>query len=260
MPDEVSIFAKLGSWLYGSLIHTTGVLGRAFEADVTAVRIFEASNLTQHTAFVDAARLGLTHQQDAALQSWPVQAGSLFDQLQGVGRLDGVFRALDKLKLSAIEQEALFAGLGGGVQVRDCLVLAFPIAEPVWCAIVLIRVGQSPLFTTQHLQGLEQVKPAVTHLIRSGCQRQGMMNALVAKQDDEGSPPRLTSEQLISRLTRMECQVLHYLRLGCTERQLSMEIHRSQHTVHVHVKNIYRKLNVSSRKQLMELFNDTSLP
>src|SRR5690606_8191909 len=99
--------------------------------------------------------------------------------------------------------------------------------------------------------------PAVTHLIRSGCQRQGMMNALVARQEDGTQPLRLTTEQLISRLTRMECQVLHYLRLGCTERQISLEIHRSQHTVHVHVKNIYRKLNVSSRKQLMDIFDDS---
>jgi DNA-binding CsgD family transcriptional regulator len=47
-----------------------------------------------------------------------------------------------------------------------------------------------------------------------------------------------------------------HLRLEHTERQIADITDRSLNTVHVHVKNIYRKLNVSRRKQLVELFAD----
>lgn len=58
-------------------------------------------------------------------------------------------------------------------------------------------------------------------------------------------PPLSTTEQRVLRL----------LIRGMTERQAAEALERSPNTVHVHVRNIYRKLGVSSRKTLFRLIN-----
>ncbi|MEM7755194.1 MAG: helix-turn-helix transcriptional regulator [Planctomycetota bacterium] len=52
-------------------------------------------------------------------------------------------------------------------------------------------------------------------------------------------------------LTTREQQVLEELTLGKSVRQIATEIGRSPHTVHDHVKSLHRKLNASSRGELV---------
>ncbi len=52
-------------------------------------------------------------------------------------------------------------------------------------------------------------------------------------------------------LTVREQQVLHELTLGKSVRQIAEEMGRSCHTVHDHVKSLHRKLNASSRGELV---------
>ena len=52
-------------------------------------------------------------------------------------------------------------------------------------------------------------------------------------------------------LTAREQQVLEELTLGKSVRQIAEEIGRSQHTIHDHVKSLHRKLNASSRGELV---------
>lgn len=54
-------------------------------------------------------------------------------------------------------------------------------------------------------------------------------------------------------LSVTEKAVLKLLMRGMTERAAAEELGRSPNTVHVHVRNIYRKLGVSSRKMLFKL-------
>jgi DNA-binding NarL/FixJ family response regulator len=42
--------------------------------------------------------------------------------------------------------------------------------------------------------------------------------------------------------------------VGGEEKQIAHELARSPHTVHTHVKSIYRNLGVSSRGELLSLF------
>ena len=53
-------------------------------------------------------------------------------------------------------------------------------------------------------------------------------------------------------LTPMEKHVARLLRRSLTERQAAEVIGRSPNTVHVHVRNLYEKLGIRSRKQLLE--------
>lgn len=56
------------------------------------------------------------------------------------------------------------------------------------------------------------------------------------------------------RLTDRQAQVLRQLLYGQSEKEIAQQLGLSQHTVHVHVKGIYRKLIVGSRSELMSRF------
>ncbi|HBS29369.1 MAG TPA: hypothetical protein DEB06_07960 [Phycisphaerales bacterium] len=55
----------------------------------------------------------------------------------------------------------------------------------------------------------------------------------------------------MSRLTQREQQVLEHLALGKSVKQIATDLARSPHTVHDHVKSLHRKLNASSRGELI---------
>jgi len=55
----------------------------------------------------------------------------------------------------------------------------------------------------------------------------------------------------MSRLTQREQQVLEHLALGKSVKQIASDLARSPHTVHDHVKSLHRKLNASSRGELI---------
>lgn len=294
MPDEVKAFSMLGSWLYGSLIHATGVLGRTFETDLTAARFYEVKDHT-YSSFVDLSRLGWSHESERKAQAWAMQKGSLFDQIKKHHAEQVVFRPWDLLELDPaakdgqvhsmtsqggnenslqnqqemdsftteqLKQQAMpmFEGLGSQIQVTDCLCMGMKVHGNIWTAVALMRCDDSKPFDGEDQRTLKKIKPALAHMLRSDCARQGLTAALeapVKSRTGSSASKRWSTDQIISKLTRTECQVLGYLRLAATEREISQEVHRSQHTVHVHVKNIYRKLDVNSRSELLELFGDT---
>jgi DNA-binding CsgD family transcriptional regulator len=55
----------------------------------------------------------------------------------------------------------------------------------------------------------------------------------------------------LTRLTQREQQVLEHLALGKSVKEIAADLSRSPHTVHDHVKSLHRKLNASSRGELI---------
>jgi DNA-binding CsgD family transcriptional regulator len=56
------------------------------------------------------------------------------------------------------------------------------------------------------------------------------------------------------RLAPRVAQTLDRLLLGDSEKQVAQRLNVSQHTVHIYVKTLYRKLNVNSRGELLAKF------
>jgi len=73
-----------------------------------------------------------------------------------------------------------------------------------------------------------------------------------------GQDGETTAAAVYQHLSDTERQVLHYLEEGWTEPQIAEALGRSRHTVHVHVKSIYRKLNVRSKRQLREWLGEST--
>lgn len=67
---------------------------------------------------------------------------------------------------------------------------------------------------------------------------------LLAKQDGIAKPTW-------PKLARRESEVLELLGQGKSEKEVANALKISTHTVHVHVKSIYRKLGVTSRGELL---------
>jgi DNA-binding CsgD family transcriptional regulator len=155
----------------------------------------------------------------------------------------------------------LLTVLNGSDLPADCLCMSLQVHQEMSAVVVLIRTRQAQRFVDRERRSFEQIQPALAHLFRSAALRQGVISPGGTAPASSTLPERrrrMTTDQILAKLTRTECQVLGYLRLAATEREISKQVHRSPHTVHVHVKNIYRKLNVSSRGQLLDLFGQPS--
>ena len=64
--------------------------------------------------------------------------------------------------------------------------------------------------------------------------------------------PQTQKESNWGALSPMERTVLEYLQRGVSESEIAQDLNRSRHTIHVHVKGLYRKFLVHSRGDLLE--------
>jgi DNA-binding CsgD family transcriptional regulator len=75
--------------------------------------------------------------------------------------------------------------------------------------------------------------------------------------DDNATPPlsqlRTDSHGRLERLTPGQRRVLRLLLAGLSEKQIAARLDLSRHTVHNHVKEIYRVVGVQSRAELMAI-------
>jgi DNA-binding NarL/FixJ family response regulator len=67
---------------------------------------------------------------------------------------------------------------------------------------------------------------------------------------DEVAPKKLHPD-LTYGLSKRMIDTLQLLLAGDSEKEVAIKLGLSQHTVHIHVKNIYKRLTVCSRAELM---------
>jgi len=126
----------------------------------------------------------------------------------------------------------------------------------------------------------EMVFPALmagaTGYILKGCQHMEIVSAIEAIMSG-GSPmsPAIARKvlrelqkqpiheellEMLSPLSRRETQILDLLYQGSSEKCIADKLCISKHTVHGHIKNIYKKLHVNSRSQaLYEIFQKIAI-
>ncbi len=250
MIDEVEIYSRLESALYGSLVHAASISAPIIRADVAAIRLFEGLDGAL-SSYVQCCRLGLSAAEEEVLAGWPKHEDSVFEYARRSELFDQVFRPrqlVDELEYAKVR---FFRPLEIIAPVTDSLCITFPVLGSMWCMVAYLRCGLSPAFTDQQVQLLERLKPALARVVRNGYDHETHRRLPGVA----GVPKSVTAAALLAKLSRTERLVLNYLRSDTTERQIAQTIHRSPHTIHAHVKNIYRKLGVSSRRELISLFD-----
>jgi DNA-binding CsgD family transcriptional regulator len=120
------------------------------------------------------------------------------------------------------------------IETGDSMLGLCPIGEPAGGRIMLVQIASTEpgrRFSAAEVQGLATLLPT---LVR---------RTVLALGDERAEETRW--------LTVREQIVLDHLILGKSVRQIADELERSPHTVHDHVKSLHRKLNASSRGELI---------
>jgi DNA-binding NarL/FixJ family response regulator len=74
---------------------------------------------------------------------------------------------------------------------------------------------------------------------------------MVAKQVLSFFKPVTKEKESVSLLTKREQEILTYIVSGITNEQIALELFISTQTVRNHIKNIYEKLHVHSKAQVV---------
>jgi DNA-binding CsgD family transcriptional regulator len=253
MFDEVRVYSRLESAMFGALAQAVAATAAQVRADVTAIRVFDSVAHPTGT-YVEARRLTLPEEEEAALQAWPEDPDSIFEYARSHEMFDTAFRPRQVVDEATYAKAGFFRPFETRAKVADSFCLTFPLVGPAWSMITFMRCAPRGGFEESELAALQRIKPALLRVVKSGYHRhmQSQVQGAI-KQSLGGEPAKMTPGEVVAKLSRTERQILQYLYTTATERQIAQSIHRSPHTVHVHVKNIYRKLGVNSRRQLQTL-------
>jgi DNA-binding CsgD family transcriptional regulator len=104
---------------------------------------------------------------------------------------------------------------------------------------------QKPYFNANQRNDCNALCGAASKLLGGQWYRQQRNRSFT---ESEGNSGAVGNVDLLSPTERM---VAVKLREGLTEREIADALHRSPNTIHVHVRNIYRKLLVNSRQELV---------
>lgn len=229
-------------------------------AQVSAARCFD--DLTHpNCCVVDARQLDLPRGAHVALQDWPLQEESVFGLVQRKQLVEHVFRPREIMDEMTFARQRLYHPIEPFTKVVDAICITVSMGTGLWSMFTFLRCGHAPFFDDAHFQMAERYQPAIRNAMlqthRTPPRTSDHSTGKSGGNTFAMSMAQLTPTDLLGKLTRTERRVLEMLRSNATEKTIADSMHRSPHTVHVHVKNIYRKLGIGSRKQLQDLFGLT---
>ena len=263
MHQEVATSQRLDSPIYGSLVHVTEVISLTLKADIAAGKIFGLSKSTLNS-YVSCSKLNSSENVFNDLQSWPHDENSLFDIFRNNQIKHGIHHLSDLVELlrNTNNRNKLFDRINKYSQVRDAICISLHLSNATSAKIVLIRCNHSQPFAKEDLQILDRLKISITRSLQVGLDL--YINTLSPNKpeltNNTTSKQKHDSTSHLSRLSNTERIVFKYLRTHHTEREIASLMSRSRHTIHVYVKNIYNKLNISSRRDLQQTYQDIELP
>ncbi|QQE11373.1 hypothetical protein JD969_18040 [Planctomycetota bacterium] len=253
MLNEVITNQRLDSSAFGSLIHAIEVTSATLRADITAGQIFGLPS-PEPCSYVSTNRINIDNKAIKHLHNWPRSDASIYDFLQLYSMKDGIYH-LTQLQSSPaipIEPDQFVQPINHAVEVVDSVCLTIQINQDVWAAIVYMRCNDSEPFNTQNIALIEQLKSSIARLFMIGLKRELQTDPNDSINDYMSNDPL----ELLKKLSKTERIVFNHLLKEMTERQIAEHMDRSRHTIHVYVKNIYNKLNVSSRRKLLDMYED----
>lgn len=273
MVNEAWVYERLDSAVFASLLQVVELAIPATSADAGAGRIYDAKE--GPWTYVSAGRLGVPRQHEPIVHEWPIEQRSVFGRLGAHPPRQALFRPREVLRDPA-PADQLFGPIEAHHHVADALAAPIRLSDEAWCLLMLFRCGCNPPFQPEEERRIHHMHDRFVRALRRGyeieraAQHTDVRACHAPTAPTADTPPPADGQPdaaatagpvgseneaaLLARLSATERRVLEYLRRQYTERQVGEHMERSPHTIHVHVKNIYRKLVISSRKQLLELF------
>ena len=240
-----SVLEHLKSPLRRGLGQSVEVLGQAIHSDIAATCVF-GPDQSDAPGYVSVRNLRLTASQRAQLLRWPRLSPSIFTAMRD--RTHAVPAC--RLDPGDISEGALLhtrlAAISPGLTPVDGLGLHFSLDSHSSCPLVFLRCGHSEPFNNSDVEVVSDLRDELETILRQSHKAQA-----AARYRADG----VQAEDHLKTLSPTERQIFDLLVHHHTERHIAASLDRSPHTVHVHVKNIYRKLRVNSRKQLAAAFD-----
>lgn len=264
-PEPAEQCERLASPLCAAVVHVTEVLSSVARAPVAAARLYRAPadlrGLANHTRLSppvlwNDARSVLPVQWQTVLRTWsrwPELPGGLFAELAYRPIAYGVHSSNggDAVVREAFARETQRARAGGAPLPAAMVVAVLPVDEECWAAVGMLR-GMGERSEVNATMKLKVLLTSAAAALQRGYEfemHQAWHGSLFGAMSHAELRARLDD------LSRTEEAVLRELLDGKpTEKEVAQRLHRSHHTIHVHVKNIYRKLGVSSRKELRKTY------
>ncbi|MDX2114211.1 MAG: helix-turn-helix transcriptional regulator [Planctomycetota bacterium] len=218
--------SRAASSLKGIRPHAIAAVSLACVGSRGSILQFEASGATGSDPFGRAIESEMLHPEHASSFDWWLGEDGVVRQQCEVGIISEL-PCRDRWLESAAGRR--WAKLG----VTDLLVGVGPIAGGQVGRCVVIEVGSASGAAATSDQ-LEIVRAVLPLLVRRAALAFGVERSTA-----------------LTRLTHREQQVLEHLALGKSVKQIAVDLARSPHTVHDHVKSLHRKLNASSRGELI---------
>ena len=247
-------YARLNSTLYGSLMHAANVTAACIGADIAASRVFNAPG---HAVNVYVSTRGMeidpNHMED--FWAWPNDPESIFSYVAKGDVQDRVFCTSEMNNVLHISQGRYFARLERHVSISDALCTTIALTEKAWVMLVFLRCKDHDPFDRSQINVLHHYKTVLAHLILRGYREESRSDSSFSTRNhDADRASNISVAELINKLSRTERQILDHLRSCKTEYEIAQLRDRSPNTIHTQVKSIYHKLDISSRRQLFDLF------
>jgi LuxR family transcriptional regulator, maltose regulon positive regulatory protein len=109
------------------------------------------------------------------------------------------------------------------------------MAEPRGCSVVVVRYGAP-------------VRSLLRRLVARGTRHRALADDLVARLGGGGEVERSVTSPLLEPLSDRELTVLRYLPTMMSNAEIAAEMFVSVNTVKTHLKHVYRKLDVTDRR------------
>ncbi len=257
MLNDTRPYPRLESSGCCALAHATEALIDTLEADAAVSRVF-AGPPPEDYLYVGIPGAATTTDQRRDLREWLMNPHSPFEHYRSQPQSSQASLLRSSCLDDEHQLEDFFLPLAPQICVTTGICMTLPIGAKTRCVIVCVRFNDRDPFNDADMDQLHQMIPTVTRVIQQGYLRQ-LDKDNHARPGGAFVPGPQSMDDLMDRLSKTEHAVLERLGQHETERQIAEAVGRSPHTIHVHVKSIYRKLMVTSRRELLEMLEQTGM-
>lgn len=153
---------------------------------------------------------------------------------------------------SAIATAALAVGTVGGepdvAAIERALAVSSGLGSPVLEAKARVALGRTQRISGERTEARETLKAAIVLAERSGAK--AVADQALDEMSAAGGRPRVRDAVGAGSLTSSEMRVARLAVGGATNREIAQRLYLSQKTVEMHLRNVYRKLDVPGRAHL----------
>ena len=153
---------------------------------------------------------------------------------------------------SAIATAALAVGTVGAepdvAALERALEASSSVGSPVLEAKARVALGRTQRIAGERTEARETLKQAIVLAERSGAK--AVADQALDEMSAAGGRPRVRDSAGAGSLTSSEMRVARLAAGGATNREIAQQLYLSQKTVEMHLRNVYRKLEVPGRAHL----------